>query len=54
MVMRTDFHDNDSWEMARAAALAENRDGFRAYVQVVDDPRFVGATWQALRQEAMR
>lgn len=52
LLVRTDV-TNGGWETARAAALAENEDGFRAYVVVVDDPRFAGVTWQALRQGAV-
>ncbi len=52
LLVRTDF-TRDGWEAAQAAALAENEDGFRAYVLVVDDPQFAGARWHALRQQAV-
>jgi hypothetical protein len=51
LLVRTDFTDERAWQTARAAALAENGDGFRAYVQVIDDPQFADCTWQSLRQE---
>lgn len=53
LLVRTDFTDERAWQAARAAALAENEDGFRAYVEVVDEPRLAGATWQELRQEVL-
>lgn len=49
--MRTDFTDEGAWQAAEAAALAENDDGFRAYVHIIDEPQFADSTWQALRQE---
>ena len=53
LFVRTDFTDERAWKAAEAAALAENDDGFRAYVRVIDEPRFAKCTWQALRQEVM-
>ena len=49
LLVRTDFADDASWDATRAAALAETEDGERAYVHVVDDAGFDGATWQELR-----
>ena len=51
LLVRSDFPDERAWQAARAAPLAENDDGFRAYVQVVDEPQFADSTWQGLRQE---
>ena len=51
LLVRSDFTDERAWQAARAAALAENDDGFRAYVQVIDEPQFADSTWQGLRQE---
>jgi hypothetical protein len=53
LLVRTDFTDSTAWEKTRAASLAENDDGFRAYLQVVDDPTFGEATWQDLRRATL-
>ena len=50
LLVRTDFNDDVAWEATKAAALAENDDGFRAYVHVVDDATLGEATWQDLRR----
>jgi hypothetical protein len=53
LLVRTDFSDDAAWEETKAAALAENEDGFRAYARVVDDPTLREATWQDLRGAAL-
>ena len=53
LLVRTDFSDDTAWEETKAAALAENDDGFRAYAQVVDDATLREATWQDLRGAAL-
>lgn len=50
LLVRTDFSDSVAWQQVTAAALAENEDGFRAYLHVVDDPALEEATWQDLRR----
>lgn len=51
-MIRTDFGDQSAWVRTRRAALAENEDGFRAYVTVVDEPSLDGALWHDLRVSA--
>ncbi len=50
LLVRTDFNDGAAWEETKAASLAENEDGFRAYLHVVDDATLSEATWQDLRR----
>jgi hypothetical protein len=52
LLVRTFFADAAGWEAASKAAQAENADGFRAYVRVVEDPAWEAAAWQALRESA--
>ncbi len=52
LLVRTDFGDGPAWVRTREAALAENEDGFHAYLTVVDEPSFDGAPWQDLYAEA--
>ena len=42
VVLRTDFSDEACWRSVRAEVLAETVDGFRAYVDVIEDPTFDG------------
>ena len=53
LLVRTDFTDERAWQATEAAAVAENDDGFRAYVRIIDEPQFADSTWQALRQDVM-
>ena len=39
-------------EQPRKRPSLRNGDGFRAFVEVIDEPQFADSTWQALRQEA--
>jgi hypothetical protein len=43
--VRTDFHDDGAWDGIRSQVLAQTSDGFRAYVDIVEDTGFtdVGA-----------
>ena len=41
-MLRTDFADEACWRSVRAEVLAETVDGFRAYVDVIEDPAFDG------------
>jgi len=52
LLVRTDFGDQSAWVRTREAALAENEDGFRAYVVVVDEPSLANASWEDLRSAA--
>ena len=42
MVVRTDFSSEQVWVAVRELMLAETGDGFRAYVEIVDDAAFGG------------
>jgi hypothetical protein len=42
VVLRTDFSDEACWRSICAEVLAETTDGFRAYVDVVEDRAFDG------------
>jgi hypothetical protein len=42
VVLRTDFSDEACWRSICAEVLAETADGFRAYVDVVEDRAFDG------------
>ncbi len=53
LLVRTDFGDDAAWEQTKAACLGENDDGFRAYLEVVDDASLDEATWQDLRQTVL-
>jgi len=51
--VRTNFADDDAWGRARSAALAENSDGFRACVRVVEERAWEGAQWEQVRRAAI-
>ena len=42
VVVRTDFSDEAGWLALRDEMLAESPEGWRAYVDTVDDPAFAG------------
>jgi Domain of unknown function (DUF6924) len=42
VVVRTDFSDEECWRAVREEMLAETEEGFRAYVDIVEDPGFDG------------
>lgn len=52
LLVRTDYGDQLAWVRTREAALAENEDGFRAYVAVIDEPSLANAGWENLRAAA--
>ncbi len=54
LFVRTHFADQAAWQRMLEAALAENEDGFRAYLAVVDDETFERASWEELRAAALR
>ncbi len=49
LLVRTDFSDDAAWELLANEAQRENHDGFRAYVEPVNDPSFDGASWEAVK-----
>jgi hypothetical protein len=51
-VVRTDFSDDETWRTVSDAMLAETPDGFRAHVEVVDDPSFDGLGADSVRTAA--
>lgn len=53
LLVRTDFSDQDAWSDLVSAVETENSDGFRAYVEVVDDPAWAGAQWSSIRAAAL-
>ncbi|MFD4911120.1 DUF6924 domain-containing protein [Kitasatospora purpeofusca] len=44
LVVRTDFSGPASWERLRKVLATPNENGFLPDVELVDDPRFAGAT----------
>ncbi len=44
VVVRTDFSDDEVWTEVLVAMLAETDEGFRAYVEIVDDKVFEGCS----------
>jgi hypothetical protein len=49
LLVRTDFSDDLAWELLADEAQRENQDGFRAYVEPINDPSFDGAGWEAVK-----
>jgi len=49
LLVRTDFSSDDVWLRACAAVAQESEEGFRAYVELISDPAFDGASWQAVQ-----
>jgi hypothetical protein len=53
LLVRTDFTDDDAWNLVRDEATREyGPDGFRAYVEPVSDPQWADATWEAVKAAA--
>lgn len=53
LLVRTDFADNDAWDLVRDEATREyGPDGFRAHVEPVSDPQWAGATWESVKAAA--
>jgi hypothetical protein len=48
LLVRTTFSDKERWEDALSVVLKENEDGFRAYVDVVDDSAWDGVIWERI------
>ncbi|WP_026539920.1 DUF6924 domain-containing protein [Paenarthrobacter nicotinovorans] len=48
LLVRTNFTDAQTWSEALAVVRTENADGFRAYVEVVDDRAWGNVGWQSL------
>ncbi|GIU56993.1 hypothetical protein [Arthrobacter sp. NicSoilC12] len=53
LLVRTSFANDKAWADALSIALSENEDGFRAYVQVVDDSAWENADWEQVRRAAL-
>jgi hypothetical protein len=44
-LVRTDFSDANAWMALKKLIAAPNADGFQAYVKIIDDAAFDGATF---------
>lgn len=53
LLVRTSFADAKAWADVLSVVMTENEDGFRAYVQVVDDSAWDGVSWEQVRQAAL-
>lgn len=53
LLVRTSFADEEAWLDALSVVLTENEDGFKAYVEVVDDKSWENADWGVLREAAL-
>ncbi|MBV9882568.1 MAG: hypothetical protein JO276_06125 [Sphingomonadaceae bacterium] len=51
-LIRTDFSDDAAWRALAAAAVAPSPEGFQAYVEIVEDRGFEGATPAQLAEAA--
>lgn len=49
LMVRTDFTDPGAWDRLQSILLSENGEGFRAYVEFIDEHANDGATWRELR-----
>ena len=49
LLIRTNFSDAEAWSAALTVVFTENDDGFRAYVEIVDDSAWNNAEWERLR-----
>ena len=54
LLVRTSFADATAWADALSVVMTENEDGFRAYVDVVDDSAWDGVSWEQVRQAALK
>ncbi|MFK0072212.1 DUF6924 domain-containing protein [Arthrobacter woluwensis] len=53
VLVRTSFADEKAWLDAISVVLTENEDGFRAYVEVVDDSAWENVEWEHLREAVL-
>lgn len=53
VLVRTSFADETAWLDALSVVMTENEDGFRAYVEVVDDPAWENVEWEQLRETVL-
>jgi len=53
LLVRTTFADEKAWLNALSVVLTENDDGFRAYVEVVDDPVWENVDLDRLREAVL-
>ncbi len=49
LLVRTDFASDDAWQEVSDETQRENEDGFRAYLELVNDPAFDRANWQTVK-----
>lgn len=50
LLVRTAFSDDATWQKLADEAQRENQDGFRAYVEPINDPSFDGAGWETIKE----
>jgi hypothetical protein len=50
LLVRTDFSEGSSWHSLVEEVMRETEDGFRAYVEVIDDSEFDGAEWADVKR----
>ncbi|MCU1414199.1 MAG: hypothetical protein JWN80_1539 [Microbacteriaceae bacterium] len=53
LLVRTTFSDDAAWAALVAAVARETAEGFRAYVNVVDDRDFDATEWKVLRTQVL-
>jgi hypothetical protein len=49
LLVRVDFSDEAAWARLVEHVARENEDGFRAYVEPIDDREFSAADWPAVK-----
>jgi hypothetical protein len=49
LLVRVDFSDDAAWRQLLTDIEHETEEGFRAYVEPIDDPEFDGADWLAIK-----
>lgn len=53
-LVRTDFTDDAKWQALTQAVATETADGFRAYIEAVDNTEFSDSDWRSLRAAVPR
>jgi hypothetical protein len=49
LLVRPEFSNDAEWQQLTHDPQRENEDGFRAYIEPVNDPAFHGASWEAVK-----
>jgi len=53
LLVRTSFANAGAWSGALSVVQTESDDGFRAYVEVIDDSAWENAEWEQVRRAAL-